>query len=230
MFFFANTGNNSPPGETQQKGDSPDPFAEVNSPEFLERLLVGGSESQRGFSRLVRLTHDRFLAFARRSLPSMEECREVVQEMYLAVHKGLAGFERKSRLTTWMYSLCRNKILDRVADRDRGHQELTEAVEPSTESTEPWESVTAWDAPPDRVLAQVSVQAWIAEAVEALPRQAREVYQLRDVEGLSGDEAALILMLSSGNIRVQLHRARRLIVDFVRGKMNQGSGQGTIQP
>jgi len=201
-----------------QGGERSDPFAEVNAPEFLARLLAGGRESQRTFGWLVKVTHDRFLAFARRSLSSLEESREVVQEMYLAVHKGLPKFEGKSKLTTWMYSLLHHKICDCIAEKERSREEMVESHEAqlSTETNvDSWQPLTAWDAPADRVLVRASLETKISEAVSALPVAAREVYHLRDVEGLSGDEAAEALGLSSANVRVQLHRARRLIVEHV---------------
>ncbi len=201
-------------------------FEEINSPEFLERLLAKDSAG-RAFTRLVRATHDRFLGFIQRQLSSQDECLEVLQEVYLAVHKGLPGFAGKSKLTTWMYSLAHHKICDRFSDRDRKHVELTEAQESglSTEAAESygWDKLTAWDASAERVMARNAVEKLIGKAIEALPGNARQVYQLRDVEGLSGEDAAEVLGITPENVRVQLHRARRQIVDWVQAKMAEAS-------
>jgi RNA polymerase sigma-70 factor (ECF subfamily) len=201
-------------------------FEEINSPEFLELLLAKGPVGQRAFARMVRGTHEPFLGFIRRQLPSQDECLEVLQEVYLAVHKGLPRFEGKSKLTTWIFSLAHHKICDRIADRNRGHKELTESRQAalSTENTESaasgrWDGVTAWDVPPDRLSARNAVEGLIGKAVEALPEAARQVYHLRDVEGLSGEEAAEALGITPDNVRVQLHRARKQIVEWVREKM-----------
>jgi RNA polymerase sigma-70 factor (ECF subfamily) len=198
-------------------------FEEINSPEFLEMLLAPGPSGQRAFARMVQGTHEKFLGFIRRQLSSQDECLEVLQEVYLAVHKGLPRFEGKSKLTTWIFSLAHHKICDRIGDRSRGHQELTESREAalSTENagTERWDGITAWDAPPDRLSARNAVEGLIGKAIEALPEAARQVYQLRDVEGMSGDEAAEVLGITPENVRVQLHRARKQIVEWVREKM-----------
>lgn len=201
-------------------------FEEINSPEFLEMLLAPGSAGQRAFTRMVQGTHDPFLGFIRRQLTSPDECLEVLQEVYLAVHKGLPRFEGKSKLTTWIFSLAHHKICDRIADRNRGHQELTASREAalSTENAEDagtgkWDGITAWDAAPDRLSARNAVEGLIGKAIEALPEAARQVYHLRDVEGLSGDEAAEALGITPDNVRVQLHRARKRIVEWVREKM-----------
>ena len=215
-------------------------FEEINSAEFLGKLLAPPPEGPRAFARMVRGTHDRFLAFIRRQLSSQEECLEVLQETYLAVHKGLPKFEGKSKLTTWIFSLAHHKICDRIGDRNRGHQELTESREASlsTENSgsDRWDGITAWDAPPDRLSARNAVEGLIGKAIEALPEAARQVYQLRDVEGMSGDEAAVVLGITTENVRVQLHRARKQIVEWVQEKMAgvrnaekkpQADGRGT---
>ncbi len=203
-------------------------FEEVNAPEFLEKLLAKDTAGQRAFTALVRATHAAFLGFIQRQLSSQEECRDVLQDVYLAVHKGLPGFAGKSKLTTWMYSLAHYKICDRFSDRDRKHVELTEAQAESlsteTVAVNRSDPVSAWDAPPDRVLARNAVEALVGKAIEALPEKALQVYQLRDIEGRSGAEAAEILGITPENVRVHLHRARRQIVDWVQEKMAKARG------
>jgi RNA polymerase sigma-70 factor (ECF subfamily) len=208
-------------------------FEAINDPEFLGRLREPGAAGQKAFGQLVRATHDKFLGFIRRQLSSPDECQEVLQETYLAVHKGLAGFKGDCKLTTWMFSLAHHKICDRFGDRNRAHQELTDsrADSLSTETTDDrLVGATAWDAPPDRISARNAVEALIGKAIEELPEQARQVYHLRDVEGLSGEEAAVVTGMTPENVRVQLHRARRKIVEWVQAKMSGTAGgppQGT---
>lgn len=205
------------------EGQSPqDTFDAINAPEFLVLLLTPGAEGQRAFSRLVRVTHDRFLAFIRRQLASQEECQEVLQEVYLAVHKGLAGFAGRSKLSTWMFSLAHHKICDRIGDKDRRHKEFTEddSSALSTEgAAEGWDRISPWDSPSDKVSERNRAASLIAKAIDTLPENARQVYQLRDVEGLSGEETAVVLGISEANVRVQLHRARRHIVDWVQERL-----------
>ena len=197
-------------------------FEALNAPEFLLLLREGGSKGQKAFGQLVRGTHQKFLGFIRRQLASPDECQEVLQEVYLAVHKGLAGFKGESKLTTWMFSLAHHKICDRFGDRQRAHEELTEASESALSSEsgdDRLSGATAWDVHPERLMARNAVESLIGKAIEALPEQARRVYHLRDVEGMSGEETAEVTGLTPDNVRVQLHRARRKIVDCVREKM-----------
>jgi RNA polymerase sigma-70 factor (ECF subfamily) len=204
------------------EGPKLDSFEAINSPEFLALLMSPGAEGQKAFSRLVRVSHDRFLGFIRRQLASQDECQEVLQEVYLAVHKGLAGFAGRSKLSTWMYSLAHHKICDRIGNKDRRHGELTEerASALSTEgAADGWDRISPWDAPSDKVSERNRAASLIAQAVETLPDQARQVYHLRDVEGFSGEEVAKLVGITEAIVRVQLHRARRQIVDWVQQRM-----------
>lgn len=199
-----------------------DSFDAINAPEFLALLMAPGVDGQKAFSRLVRVTHDRFLGFIRRQLASQEECQEVLQEVYLAVHKGLAGFAGRSKLSTWMFSLAHHKICDRIGDKDRRHKEFTEdnSNALSTEgAAEGWDRISPWDSASDKVSERNRAAALIAMAIDTLPENARQVYHLRDVEDLSGEEVAVVLGISEANVRVQLHRARRHIVDWVKERL-----------
>jgi RNA polymerase sigma-70 factor (ECF subfamily) len=200
-----------------------DAFAELNEPAFLSRLR--SDEGARAFARLVGLTHDPLFAFVRRHFRSREDCHEIVQETYLAVHRGLNGFQGNSRLTTWIYGLAYHKICDRIAVRVRRAAEVSEPFEGDegpAPSEEAWSRITAWEVSADRMLDKKRAEVLIAEAVGGLVPPGSEVYHLRDVEGLSGEEVAEILGISAGNVRILLHRARRQIVEWVRNKMATG--------
>jgi RNA polymerase sigma-70 factor (ECF subfamily) len=199
-------------------------FAELNAPAFLERLR---SDRPRAFARLVKLTHDPLFAFARRYFRAPEECQEIVQETYLAVHRSLDAFQGNSRLTTWMYSVAYHKICDQIAAKSRRTEDAVETFDgleagPVADS---WSRATAWELSAERVLQKKTAEAWIAEAIRLLMPPGSEVYRLRDVEELSGEEVAALLGLTPENVRVLLHRARKQIVEWVRNKMAAGETQ-----
>ncbi len=202
-------------------------FAEINTPEFLNRLRGEASERKKAFRTLVQSTHDALMQYARRQLSSSEECQECVQETFLAVHQGLDRFQGQSKLTTWMWSLAHHKICDRLGDKHRRRlvtEEPDDAHIAAELDADGWEAPTAWDAAPGRRLDRDRAARHFEAAIAALGEPAREVYLLRDVQGLSGDEVAEILGLSAVNVRVHLHRARHRIVEFVRARLESGAG------
>lgn len=208
-------------------GDSKtiDPFEEINSPEFLQALLGGGPAAQKAFARLFKHTHARLLAFIGRYLANLEECQEVLQETYLAVHRSLPKFERKSKLTTWMYSMAYHKICDRYSQKDRNHVELLDAFAllPATasEASSVFADISPWDATSDRVSEKRAVLELMQCAISLLSPVQREVYRLKDEEGLSGEEIASMLGIPAATVRVHLHRARGQIVQWVRERLGE---------
>lgn len=183
-----------------------DPMQEINSPAFLKALLDKGPAAPRAFRTLVKAMHPPLARYAARWFRDPDLVQDVLQETFLAVHRALPRFEGKSKLTTWVYSLAHHKVCDRLAEKYRAGQRQAEEGEHAWELESP-------DPRPDDALHQSRLVACIIEAAETLPPLYRDAYRLRDIEGLSGEEAAESLAISPTLIRVRLHRARTLIVE-----------------
>lgn len=205
-------------------------FEDVNTDAFVARLRAEGGEGRLAFSLFVRATHGRLLAFVRRHLTDVDDAQELVQEVFLAVHKGLPGFQGKSKLTTWMFSLAHFKVCDVIAERTRSRALFTDVRTEAGEvpehhqrsaDAESKSRATDWDSAPDEVLARRRVEGLMAKAVALLKPPGCDVYRLRDVEGLTGEEVAEMLGLSHAAVRVQLHRARMEIVTWVRARLGE---------
>jgi RNA polymerase sigma-70 factor (ECF subfamily) len=145
---------------------------------------------------------------------------EVVAETWLAVYTGLERFEGRSSLKTWLFRILTNKAKTRgqresrtvpfsaLADGDEGETAVDVERFLGPDSRHPG----GWAAPPrgvpeERLLAREARER-IEAAIAALPPSQRTVITLRDVEGLSAEEACNILGVSETNQRVLLHRAR----------------------
>jgi RNA polymerase sigma-70 factor (ECF subfamily) len=186
-----------------------DPLVEINSAAFLRALRGGPPAASRAFRDLVRALHAPLTRFAGRWLRDPDQVQDVLQETFLAVHRGLAGFEGKSKLTTWVYSLAHHKVCDRLSEKYRPGRSPEQGTDREWDLESP-------ELRPDEALHVGRLAARIREAAEGLPRLYREPYRLRDIEGLSGEEAAEALGVSPTLIRVRLHRARCLIVARLR--------------
>jgi RNA polymerase sigma-70 factor (ECF subfamily) len=190
-------------------GTVPDPLREINAPEFLEALLDGTPAASSAFRKLVETVHPHLVRFIGRRFRDPDLIQDVLQDVFLAAHRSLPRFEGKSKLTTWLYSLAHHKVCDRLAEKYR-----MGPAEPGFWGSG-WEMESAAPLPDER-LHQSRLVRWIEEASEGIPELYREPYRLRDVEGLSGEEAAAALGISQTLIRVRLHRARCLIVERIR--------------
>lgn len=132
--------------------------------------------------------------FGLRMCGDEESAREVLQETMLAAFRHLPGFRAEAKLSTWLYQIARSFC---IKER-RGARPTTtlddELVDPS--------------ATPDRRAHAHQIGEALVAAIAALPAEQREVLVLRDVEGLSAEEAARVVGVEVGALKSRLHRAR----------------------
>lgn len=208
----------APPRPLPESGG--DGFARLNSPEFKAQLLAGGRIGQRAFRKMVSLTRPMLARFVGRTLSSPSAVEETVQDIYQGIYLALPGFRGSSKLTTWIYGLARHKICDKLSELRRRRLEREILVMACRDGE--WEpsgnlsKATAWESAPDRILLRITLEDLIAKALAEIPAEAREVYRLRDLEGMTGEETATALGLNETNVRVRLHRARAQIAEKVR--------------
>ena len=173
------------------------------------------------FLRLVRTQHSALVRLALVYAPSREVAEECVQETWIAVLRGLDGFEGRASLRTWISRILVNIVRRRAAAE---HRELpfsslgdsgdaVPAVEPerffrSGPNEGHWASPPReWSVPEQEMLSH-ELRDVVAAAIAALPPNQRVVITLRDVEGWTSDEVGALLEIEPGNQRVLLHRAR----------------------
>jgi RNA polymerase sigma-70 factor (ECF subfamily) len=165
---------------------------------------------------------------ARRYVATDAHADDVVQETWIAMLRGIDGFEQRSSLKTWLYRILMNIARTRGA-REARTIPFSSATGAAIESeptfdpgrfrppTDPdwpghWVSFpTAWEHEPEsRLLADETLEV-VAAAIGALRPAQREVLTLRDVEGWSAAEVCNALELTETNQRVLLHRGRAAV-------------------
>jgi RNA polymerase sigma-70 factor, ECF subfamily len=190
--------------------------------ELIAALRRGDPDA---FAKLVDELSPGLLRLAMAYVPSRAVAEEVVQDTWLGVINGIDRFEGRSSLRTWIYRILLNNARTRGKRerrtlpfsffRRRAEEGGDEpAVEPERfqgrrgEQPGAWARPTVeWSAPEDR-LATAEARRVMLEAIAALPPRQREVITLRDIQGLSAEEARNALGVSETNQRVLLHRAR----------------------
>jgi RNA polymerase sigma-70 factor (ECF subfamily) len=176
---------------------------------LLDRLRSG---DERAFIELVGRHHDVMVRLARSYVTNTAVAEEVVQETWLIVLRGLAGFEGRSSVKTWLYRILVNRARSIGAREQRqvpiGDPER--AVDPSR-----FDRQGSWVSPPDHWVDDIvdrvragRLSGSIRSALDDLPILQRDVVTLRDLEGMTSTEACEILGISDSNQRVLLHRGR----------------------
>lgn len=170
---------------------------------------------------LARRHQEAMLRLASSFVASDAVAEEVVQDTWLAVLRGIDGFEGRSSFRTWLLRILVNRARSTGVREHRSVAvgDPTPAVDPSR-----FDAAGAWAAPPghwveeseDRIFAAGLGEELLA-TLRRLPPQQRAVVLLRDVDGLSAEEACEVMAISKGNERVLLHRGRSRLRQALEG-------------
>jgi RNA polymerase sigma-70 factor, ECF subfamily len=175
--------------------------------ELLTRLRGGDEQA---FVMLVERYQMSMLRLATSMTGSWPLAEEAVQDTWMGVVRGIERFEGRSSFKTWLFRILANRVRSARAKEERRAPSWSAAVDPSRfDASGQWaEPVAPWEADvEDRVVAASFVPV-LRNALRELPPGQREVVLLRDVEGLSSDEACKVLSIRPGNQRILLHRGR----------------------
>jgi RNA polymerase sigma-70 factor (ECF subfamily) len=184
----------------------------------LVDALRAGDEAT--FALLVGRYSGAMLRLAQLYVRSRAVAEEVVQEAWIAVLNGIARFEGRSSLKTWIFRIVANMAKTRAAKE--GRSVPFSAFGPDEPSVDPerfrgpedrypghWVTFpSSWAGEPEERLLASETLALVENAIAELPPAQAVVIAMRDVEGLGADEVCDTLEISEGNQRVLLHRAR----------------------
>ncbi|WP_310767255.1 RNA polymerase sigma factor [Mycobacterium sp. Z3061] len=177
--------------------------------------LVGGVP----LAALVRDYHRPMVNFARTMVNSPALAEEAVQEAWVQVLKSSAAFEGRSSVATWLFGIVKNTASRHRSreSRIREHEVLsTGDADPLAGRMHPPGHPDAghWSVPPsqrflpeDHTVASELV-GYVRAALDALPARQRQLIILRDLIGMSSEEASEVLELSPDAQRALLYRAR----------------------
>ncbi len=173
--------------------------AELPDDEIIRQVLDGNTGL---FELLMRRYNERVYRAARAIVRDEQEAEDVMQEAYVSALTHLRQFNGAARFSTWLTSIVINESLARVRRRVK-HEAFDDersAVEPSV-SSRPSEN-------PERSAFTEELRGLLEGAIDELPDGMREVFVLRDVEGLSTSEVAEALGVSEDVVKTRLSRGR----------------------
>ena len=190
--------------------------------EMLARLRDG---DEAAFVNLVGRYQQPMLRLARSFVPSQAVAEEAVQDTWLGLVRGIERFEARSSFKTWLFAILVNRA------RSAGSREPTtipmetlHAVDPAKfDAQGQWaDPLNRWSEESEERLDAAVWSPILKAALDDLPPRQRQVVLLRDVEGLSHDEACAVLGISVGNQRVLLHRGRSQLRATLDAKLGRG--------
>jgi RNA polymerase sigma-70 factor, ECF subfamily len=205
---------------TRPGGPTPQATADPDA-EVLERLRDGDDAA---FAELVDRWSPAMLRIARTYVSNPQSAEDAVQDAWLGVVHGLAAFQGRSTLRTWVFTILVNRARTRGSREARSVPISALARDDDGPTVDPdrfrgpadpypdhWTAAgvpPTWEGQPEgRVLAGEALRL-LGAALTALPPRQRVVVTLRDVQGLTSEEACDALGITAQNQRVLLHRGR----------------------
>jgi RNA polymerase sigma-70 factor (ECF subfamily) len=180
--------------------------------ELLARYHRGDA---RAMDELVDRHGGAIYNFVRRFLGRDGRVDDVVQEVWLKVLRASAGFDGRSRFTTWLFTIARNACLDDLRKRKRlrnrqhedGPHELADAADPG---------------PPvhERVSRQ-ELSALVDQAIQELPDDLREVFLLREQTDMTFTEIAEALSLPRETAKSRMRYAMLRVRKALRAQLGE---------
>ena len=185
----------------------------------MERARAG---DERAFAELTGPYRRELQVHCYRMLGSLTDAEDALQETMLAAWRGLAGFEQRSSLRSWLYRIATNQCLN--ARRAAGRRIPAEPVPPFTPPEPTRRGEITWlqpypdallegipDAAPDpevRYQASEAVELAFVAGLQRMPPRQAAALLLRDVVGVGTDEVAGLLRTSPAAVKGTLQRAR----------------------
>jgi len=158
------------------------------------------------WEEVARVYGRKIYNFAYRLTGNPDDAHDLVQEVLLRVHRGLASYQPGS-FEGWLWRITRNAFLDEVRRRNR------RPTSPLPDEVDRWGIASSEAA--DVEYSRISLGDDIQKALLELPYEFRESVVLCDVVGLSYEEIARAVAVPIGTVRSRIHRGRRMLKELL---------------
>jgi RNA polymerase sigma-70 factor, ECF subfamily len=191
------------------------------TPSDLELIAAAKEGKAPAFAQLVRRHSRLVFRIALRVTGNASDAEEVMQDVFLQVHRKLEAFRGEAKFSTWLYSIVINAALMHLrARRGRALEQLLDEGVPEFDETGRHRRIDvdlSTAARADELVEHRQLARAALEFVGSLPELYRLPFVLRDLEGMESEEVAALLGIEVAALRQRLHRARLIL----RERLNQ---------
>jgi RNA polymerase sigma-70 factor (ECF subfamily) len=188
--------------------------------DLVTRLRAGEEDA---FEALLAQYQHRIYRLARHVTRNREDAEEVVQDTFLSAYRKIGDFDGRAAIGTWLYHIAMNTALMVLRRRrPEPHLSIESELPRFTEDGRHARPIADWSDLPDDPLLAEELRLVLREAIDALPADYKAVVILRDIEGLSNQEAAEVLGATVFAIKSRLHRARLVLRERLTGYFESG--------
>ncbi|MBT8112202.1 MAG: RNA polymerase sigma factor RpoE [Gammaproteobacteria bacterium] len=177
-----------------------------NDKELVKRAQKGDKVA---FDVLVTKYHLKVVNLVTRFVKDNDDAQDVAQEAFIKAYRGLKNFRGDSAFYTWLYRIAINSAKNYLVSQSR----KTPAYAVDIEDAEHIESAIAlkeYDTPEGNLLTS-EIEQTVYRAIKELPEDLKTAITLRELEGMTYDEIALVMECPIGTVRSRIFRAREAI-------------------
>jgi RNA polymerase sigma-70 factor (ECF subfamily) len=189
----------------------------VTTEREIDQLLV--ERVQRGdkkaFELLVSKYQRKLMRLVLRLVRDQAEAEDVVQESFIKAYRALANFRGDSAFYTWLYRIGINTAKNYLVSQGRRAPTSTDADIEEAETFIDADGLRDINTP-ESLLASKQIAETVNAAMMSLPEELRNAITLREIEGLSYDEIAEVMLCPIGTVRSRIFRAREAIAEKLR--------------
>ncbi len=159
------------------------------------------------FEELVKRYDRKLFRIAQSVTHNTEDSQDAVQETFLKAYQHLADFREASQFSTWLIRITLNQSLMKLRKRNVTKEVSLDQDFESEEYLIPRE-IADWHPNPEQLYSGSELKDILTRSLEELVPVSRAVFVLRDIEGLSIEQTAIVLNLSQSAVKSRLWRAR----------------------
>lgn len=174
----------------------------------LVNNLMSGCQSS--FEEIVRRYETKVFHLALRLTRNIADAEEVLQDVFVTVHRKIHTFQGKAKFSSWLYRITANAAFMKLRKRKQDRTVVMEDIAPQIENNALAER-PVYGSSSDAKAVSGEIRNALEVAISKLPEEYRAVFILRDIDGVSNTEVSKILGLSIPAVKSRLHRSRLML-------------------
>ena len=172
-----------------------------------------GTQADQDFEGIVEQYGDYVYNVAYRILGNQADAEDAAQEAFISAYRNFHRLRGEALVTTWLYRIAVNSSLMKLR-KDRRKNYLNQTGYDEAQ-------LVSWTEGPESAALNAELREKIEQGLTLVPPQLRAVVVLRDVQGLTNEEAAAVLKTSIPSLKSKLHRGRVLLRKYLEDYVKQ---------
>ncbi|MEL4255048.1 RNA polymerase sigma factor RpoE [Shewanella xiamenensis] len=179
---------------------------QISDQQLVERVQRGDKNA---FNLLVLKYQSKVISLISRYVRNQADVADVAQEAFIKAYRALPNFRGESAFYTWLYRIAVNTAKNYLVSQGR----RAPANDVDAEDAEHYEGSDALKefASPERLMLSDEIKKVVFETLETLPEELRMAISLRELDGMSYEDIAIIMDCPVGTVRSRIFRAREAI-------------------